>query len=101
MVAIEENNHFIIYQLGYTTGILPVNAYADIGLLVFVKIVVHNDVCASLQTIFYKFFDTGELSLCNLGYILSQCKAILAEVGIKVFGLIIFPFKFLVLNPVF
>ena len=36
----------------------------------------------------------------NLGHIFAKLKTILAEISIKIFGLVIFPFKFLVLNPV-
>src|SRR5258706_2002224 len=100
MIAIKIHQHLIIYQLGDTTCIWPLDTETDVGLLHLIKIVIDHNVGPALQSIFYKFFQAGKLILGNLGYILSQAKTILAEVSVKIFGLVIFPFEFLELNPV-
>src|SRR5258705_11709728 len=100
MVAVKEYQHLIVHQLGDAAGILPVNTKTDIGLLHFVKIGVDNNIGAALQSKFDKFFMTRQLIFGDLGHVLSKTKTVLAEVRIKVFCLVIFPIKFLVLDPV-
>ena len=101
MIAIKVNHHFIIHQLGYATCVLPVNTQTNIGLLHFIKIVVDNNIGTALQTIFNKFFNGRKFSLGYLCYIFAQAQPILTKIAVEVFCLIIFPFKFLILNPVF
>ncbi len=101
MVAIIVNDHFIVHQLSNTAGILPINTNADIGLLHFIVIVINNDIDPALEPIFHKFFNRGQFCFSNLGNIFSQSQTILAEIAVKIFCLVIFPFEFLVLDPVF
>ncbi len=101
MVAIKKDQHFIVNQFGHPTGILPVNIHPDIGLLHFVEIVVHNNIRPALQAIFHKFFDAGQFIFRDLGSVFTQAQSILAEIGIEIICLVIFPVEFLVLQPVF
>ena len=59
MVAVKVHQHFIVYQFGDAARILPIDTQPDIGLLQLIKIVVDDNVCTALQSIFNEFFDTG------------------------------------------
>src|SRR5258705_8054225 len=100
MIAIKINDHFIIHQLGNTTGGLPVNTQTNIRLAVFIKVVVNNKIGAALKTILNKFLDAWQFIFRYLCHILTELEPILAEVSIEVFRLVIFPFEFLVLYAV-
>jgi hypothetical protein len=53
-----------------------------------------------LQTIFNKFFDTGQFLFGHLSHIFAKGQSILAEISIKILGLVKFPIELLVLHPV-
>jgi hypothetical protein len=100
VVAVKINQHFIIHQFGDAARILPVDTQPDIGLLHLVIIIIDHDIDPALESIFHEFFDRRKFIFRYLGHVFTQPKAILAEITIEVFRLVIFPFEFLVLNPV-
>src|SRR4030095_16406133 len=100
MIACKIYNQFIIYELGNAARGLPIDTQPDIRLPVLIVIIVNNDIGTALQSIFYKFFNAWKLFFSNLSHIFAEFETVLAEVGIEILGLIIFPFKFLVLHTV-
>ena len=84
MIAIEEQDHFVVDQFGNAAGILPVNAQPDITLPKLIEVIVDNNVSAALQTIFNKFFDTGQFLFGHLSHIFAKGQSILAEISIKI-----------------
>ncbi len=101
MITIKVDQHFVVYQFGYTAGILPINTNAYIGLLKFIKIIVDNNIGTALQSILNKFLYVGEFLFSHLGNVFAKCQSILAEITIEIFCLVIFPCEFLVLHTVF
>src|ERR1035437_11075287 len=100
MIAVKINEHFIINQLCNTAGILPVDTNANIALLHIIKTIVDNSVCPALYAVFSKGFNAGQFFFSNLRYIFSKLLPVLAEVSIKILGLIILPLKFFELKSV-
>src|SRR4030095_4097749 len=100
MIAREIYNQFIIYEFGNATRSLPIDAQPNVRLAVLIVIIVNNDIGTALQSIFYKFFNAWKLFFSNLSHIFAEFETVLAEVGIEILGLIIFPLKFLVLHTV-
>jgi hypothetical protein len=100
VVAVKIEQHFIVHQLRYAAGILPVHTHADVRLLHLVKAVIHGDVGAALQSVFNEFFQLGQFLLRYLGNIFTQFQTVMAEISIEIISLVIFPIEFLLLNAV-
>jgi hypothetical protein len=101
VVAIEKHQHLVIHQLCKAATALPVDLHPDVGLLVFVVVVINHQVDAALRAVFDKFFKAGQLFFGYLRHVFAQFQPVLAEVGIEIIGLVIFPIELLVLHAVF
>src|SRR5687767_2703441 len=100
MIGGEINDHFIVDKLRGATGGLPVEIQPDVGLLQFIEMIVHYNIGAPLQSIFNKLLYARQFFLSDLGHIIGYCLAVFVEISIEIGGLIIFPGKLSVLNPV-
>jgi hypothetical protein len=100
MITIKIYDQLITHQLGNTTRVLPLNANAYIGLFHFPERVVHYDVDLLTEGELHKLFQLGQLLFCDLSDVFSQLKTVLAEISIEMAGLIITPFKILMLYAV-
>jgi len=63
--------------------------------------IIDYNICPALQTVLNKLFDAGKFFFCDLGNIIGDRFAVFVEISIEIWSLIVQPFKFPELNPVF
>jgi len=101
VVPVEVEKHFVFNDLGHTPRIFHIEAYADVCHIVTCEVIVNQNIDLFIDLVFQLALHIFHNLLSILNDEFPDLLPPGIEVGVKIVGLVILPFKIFVLDPVF